>query len=54
VYYFTAPTESIIELERNYRINENTLRFIFIKSESKTEITHWTKQVEEAQKKSTK
>ena len=54
VYYFTAPTESIIELERNYRINENILRFIFIKSENKKQITHWTKQVEETQKKSTK
>jgi len=54
VYYFTAPTESIIEIERNYRINENILRFIFIKSESKKEIAHWTKQVEATQKKSAK
>jgi small subunit ribosomal protein S6 len=51
VYYFTAPTEAILELERNYRINENILRFIFIKSESKREIAHWTKQSEAAAKK---
>jgi len=46
VFYFTAPTESILEIERNYRINENILRFIFIKSESKKEVALWTKQVE--------
>jgi len=51
VCYFTAPTEAILEIERNYRINENVLRFIFIKSESKKEIALWTKQVEAAQKK---
>jgi len=54
VYYFTAPTESILEIERNYRINENILRFIFIKSESKKEIAQWTKQVEAATKKAAK
>ena len=35
VIYFKAPSESIIELERTYRINENILRFIFIKYENK-------------------
>ena len=54
VCYFTAPTESILEIERNYRINENILRFIFIKSESKREIAHWTKQTEAAAKKAAK
>jgi small subunit ribosomal protein S6 len=51
--YFTAPTEAIIELERNYRINENILRFIFIKHENKTEIARWTAEVTEASKKAT-
>ena len=51
VIYFTAPTEAILEIERNYRINENILRFIFIKSESKREIAHWAKQAEAANKK---
>jgi len=42
VIYFTAPSESIKELERNYRVNEDIVRFIFIKSESKTEVKQWT------------
>jgi len=50
VIYFTAPSESITELERNYRVNESIIRFIFIKSESKTEITHWTAMSDEAAK----
>lgn len=51
VIYFTAPSESILELERNYRINENIIRFIFIKSESKTDIKHWTALSNDAAKK---
>jgi small subunit ribosomal protein S6 len=54
VCYFTAPTEAILEIERNYRINENILRFIFIKSESKKEVAQWTKQTEAAAKKEAK
>jgi small subunit ribosomal protein S6 len=54
VFYFTAPSEAILEIERNYRINENILRFIFIKSENKKEIAHWTKQVESTLKKASK
>jgi small subunit ribosomal protein S6 len=52
--YFKAPSESIIELERNYRINENILRFIFIKYENKTEIGRWTAMSSEVAKKSEK
>lgn len=51
VAYFKAPTSSILELERNYRINENIMRFIFIKYENKKEIAAWTKMSEEAAKK---
>ena len=54
VCYFTAPTEAILEIERNYRINENILRFIFIKSESKKDVVQWTKQTEAANKKAAK
>jgi small subunit ribosomal protein S6 len=54
VIYFTAPSDAITELERNYRVNENIIRFIFIKSESKLEITHWTAMSEEAAKKAAK
>lgn len=52
--YFTAPTEAVLELERNYRINENILRFIFIKHESKAEIARWTADSAEVAKKSEK
>lgn len=54
VVYFKAPTESIIELERTYGINENILRFIFIKYETKKEIAAWQHLADEANKKASK
>ena len=54
VIYFTAPSESITELERNYKVNENIIRFIFIKYENKAEITQWTAMSAEAAKKAAK
>lgn len=51
VIYFKAPTESILELERNYNYNESILRDIFIKFESKKEIANWTAMSSEAAKK---
>lgn len=51
VVYYKAPSDSVSELERNYRVNENIIRFIFIKYESKAEITQWTAMSEEAAKK---
>jgi len=54
VIYFKAPTEAIKELERNYRVNENIIRFIFIKSESKTEIAQWTAMSDDAAKRAAK
>jgi small subunit ribosomal protein S6 len=44
ICYFTAPTSAIAELERNYRINENVIKFITIKYENKREIAEWEKQ----------
>lgn len=51
VAYFKGEPSGIKEIERNYRINENLIRFIFIKYESKKEIAAWTKMSEEAAKK---
>lgn len=51
VAYFKGAPSGILEIERNYRINENILRFIFIKYENKKEIAAWTKMSEEAAKK---
>jgi len=43
VAYFKGEPAGIAEIERNYRINENIMRFIFIKYENKKEIAAWTK-----------
>lgn len=51
VIYFKGNPAGITEIERNYRINENLIRFIFIKYENKKEIAAWTKMSEEAAKK---
>ena len=51
VAYFKGAPAGILEIERNYRINENILRFIFIKYENKKEIAAWTKMSEAAAKK---
>ncbi|MFZ9658980.1 MAG: 30S ribosomal protein S6 [Arcobacteraceae bacterium] len=54
VIYFQAPSESIIELERNYRVNESILKFMFIKFDGKKEIAEWTKMSTDAAKKEQK
>ena len=54
VIYFQGNPAGIAEIERNYRINENVIRFIFIKYDSKKEVTSWTKMTEEAAKKASK
>ncbi len=51
VIYFKGEPNGILEIERQYRINENILRFIFIKYENKKEIAAWNKMSEEAAKK---
>lgn len=53
VAYFKGQPSGLAEIERQYRINENILRFIFIKYESKKEIAAWTKMSDEAAKKLT-
>ena len=54
VIYFKSVPKGIAEIERNYRINENILRFIFIKYENKKEIGSWTKMSDQAAKKAKK
>jgi len=54
VIYFKSPTESIKELERTYKVNENIMRFIFIKYENKAEVKQWTLMSDEAAKKAAK
>ncbi|TLD81679.1 30S ribosomal protein S6 [Helicobacter sp. MIT 05-5293] len=48
VIYFKALPQLIAELERNYRINEEVLRFIVIKYESKKEQNAWRTLVDRA------
>ncbi len=52
VMYFTMEPASIQEVERRYRINEDMLRFVTIKYDSKREVTAWNKLVEKTTQKS--
>ena len=49
--YFKAPGNSILELERIYRINEDIIRFIVVKYVKKKELAYWSKTVEDLNKK---
>lgn len=51
VIYFKAEPSLIAELERNYRINEDVLRFIVIKYENKKEQKAWQTLVDRANNK---
>lgn len=46
VFYFTAPTSAILEVERNLRISEDFIKFMTVKYERQKEIRHWNKSVE--------
>ena len=48
VFYFKSSPLLIKELERNYRIDEDILRFIIIKYENKTEQKNWQTLVDKA------
>lgn len=43
VFYFEAPTALIEELVRNIRINEDIIRFLVVKYETKREVSAWEK-----------
>lgn len=51
VIYFKAEPTLISELERLYKINEDILRFIVIKYESKKEVKQWEVLIDRANKK---
>ncbi len=48
VIYYTVEPSAISEIERRFRINENLLRFMTVKYDSKKEVTAWSKMVEKA------
>jgi small subunit ribosomal protein S6 len=52
--YFKTSPETILELERNYRINEDVIRFIVLKYEKKSEVEAWQDMVNKALAKSKK
>ena len=52
VFYFTAPTAAIAEVERIIRITEEFIRFMTVKFENQKELRFWNKQVEKITKKS--
>ena len=54
VIYFRSPAAAITEIERNYKNNENLIRSIIIKYETKKEVASWTKMSEDALKKAAK
>jgi len=51
VYYKAEPT-AIAEIERRFRINEELLRFVTMKYDTKREVAAWQKMVDAANKKS--
>jgi len=49
MYFKVAPT-AIAEIERLYRINEDVLRFVTVKYDSKREVTAWNNLVAKTEK----
>ena len=50
VIYYTMDPKNIAEVERRFRINEELLRFVTIKYDSKREVKAWNELVEKAKK----
>jgi small subunit ribosomal protein S6 len=46
VVYYTMEPANIAEVERRFRINEELLRFVTMKYDSKREVKAWTEMVE--------
>jgi small subunit ribosomal protein S6 len=49
IVYFTGQPETVKELERQMRYNEDLLRFMTVKYETKRDIKRWEKMVEDVQ-----
>jgi len=50
VVYYTIEPSAIAEIERRFRINEELLRFVTIKYDSKREVKAWNEMVEKTNK----
>ncbi|MDD5717938.1 MAG: 30S ribosomal protein S6 [Sulfuricurvum sp.] len=50
VMYYTVAPSAIAEIERRFRINEEILRFVTMKYDSKREIAAWNGMVEKTKK----
>lgn len=50
VFYYTVTPAAISEIERRFRINEEILRFVTMKYDSKREIAAWNGMVEKTKK----
>jgi len=48
VIYYTAPGNVIKELERNFRYNEDIIRYLNVKYENKKEVNAWQNLVNKA------
>ena len=53
VIYFEGLADTVKELERIYRINEDVIKFLNIKYETKKDIAAWEKMVQRANKATT-
>ena len=50
VFYYTIDPAAIMEIERRFRINEELLRFVTMKFDTKREVKAWTDMVEATNK----
>lgn len=50
IMYFKIAPSAILEIERLYRINEDVLRFVTVKYDSKREVKAWEDMVAKTQK----
>jgi len=49
IVYYKAPAEAVLELERQMRYNEEILRFMTVKYESKKDIKRWEEMAKNVQ-----